>query len=72
MALFILTVLNVRNRPEYFADRLRSAMKGMGTKDSKLIRVVASRSEVKYIVLKHHINFIITEYIYIIIYLKRN
>ena len=43
---FFLLVLSARNRPEYFADRLYSSMKGMGTNDSKLIRVVASRSEV--------------------------
>ncbi len=46
-ALLFCSALSVLNRPEYFADKLRSAMKGAGTNDSKLIRVVVSRSEVK-------------------------
>ncbi|XP_048578415.1 annexin A7 isoform X2 [Nematostella vectensis] len=35
-----------RNPAEYFADRLWKSMKGAGTDDSLLIRVVVSRSEV--------------------------
>lgn len=38
--------MSARNRPEYFADRLYRSMKGAGTSDSTLIRVVVSRSEV--------------------------
>ena len=40
------SVMCAKNRPEYFADKLYSAMKGAGTHDSTLIRVVVSRSEV--------------------------
>ena len=37
-----------RNAPEYFADRLWRSMKGAGTDDSTLIRVIVSRCEVRY------------------------
>lgn len=36
----------VENRPGYFADRLYKSMKGMGTDDRALIRLVVSRCEV--------------------------
>ena len=36
----------VRSRPQYFADRLYHSMKGIGTDDTTLVRVVASRCEV--------------------------
>ena len=32
---------------EFFADQLMSAMKGMGTDEDHLVRVIVSRSEVK-------------------------
>ena len=38
--------MSARNRPEYFADKLYKSMKGAGTNDSTLIRIVVSRSEV--------------------------
>lgn len=36
----------IKNTPAYFAGRLHNAMKGAGTKDTTLIRVMVSRSEV--------------------------
>ena len=36
----------VRSRPAYFAERLYHSMKGAGTDDETLVRVIVSRSEV--------------------------
>ena len=38
--------MTVRNRSTYFAEKLYKSMKGAGTDDSTLVRVVVSRSEV--------------------------
>lgn len=39
-------VKNMKNQPAYFAERLYKSMKGAGTDDDALIRVMVSRSEV--------------------------
>ena len=43
---FEFSVKIARNTPLYFAERLYKSMKGAGTDDKTLIRVVVSRSEV--------------------------
>ncbi|XP_062281188.1 annexin A6 [Scomber scombrus] len=43
---FYAIVRSVKNQPDYFADRLYKAMKGLGTDDRALIRIMVSRSEV--------------------------
>ena len=45
MFIFIL-VECVQNRPRYFAKKLMKSMKGLGTDEETLIRIIASRSEV--------------------------
>ena len=35
-----LAVKTVHNRPNYFAERLHAAMKGIGTDDDALIRII--------------------------------
>lgn len=39
-------VKTVHNRPNYFAERLHAAMKGVGTDDDALIRIIVSRCEI--------------------------
>ncbi|ELK31340.1 Annexin A2 [Myotis davidii] len=43
---FLNLVQCVQNKPLYFADRLYDSMKGKGTRDKVLIRIMISRSEV--------------------------
>lgn len=42
---FLAVVKVARNAPAYFAERLHKSMKGMGTNDSMLIRLIVARSE---------------------------
>ena len=46
-------VKNVRYRPAYFAELLYNSMKGLGTRDNDLIRLVVSRSEIDLHDIKH-------------------
>ncbi|XP_072122930.1 annexin A4-like [Mobula birostris] len=39
-------VKNMKSQPAYFAERLYNSMKGVGTEDSTLIRVMVSRCEI--------------------------
>ncbi|KAF7631111.1 Annexin [Meloidogyne graminicola] len=39
-------IKSIRNRPAYFAELLYNSMKGFGTRDNDLIRLVVTRSEI--------------------------
>jgi hypothetical protein len=43
---YLALVTCTRDRPTFFAERLHKAISGIGTKDSTLIRVIVTRSEV--------------------------
>ncbi|KAG2455260.1 ANXA6 protein, partial [Polypterus senegalus] len=43
---FIAIVQSVKNMPTYFADRLYKSMKGLGTDERTLTRIMVSRSEI--------------------------
>ncbi|XP_052786079.1 annexin A4-like isoform X1 [Mya arenaria] len=43
---------SIMNRPKYFAERLVKAMKGLGTDEDTLIRIIASRSEIDMVQIK--------------------
>ncbi|ESO89070.1 hypothetical protein LOTGIDRAFT_106233 [Lottia gigantea] len=45
-------VMNIRCRPMFFAEKLMRAMKGLGTADKTIIRVIASRSEIDMVQIK--------------------
>lgn len=49
---FLALVKLVRDPTSYFADRLYSSMKGLGTDDNKLCRVVVSRCEIDMVEIK--------------------
>ncbi|XP_075572052.1 annexin A6 isoform X2 [Pelecanus crispus] len=44
--LMLAVVKCIRSTSEYFAERLYKAMKGLGTRDNTLIRIMVSRSEI--------------------------
>ncbi len=44
--MLIVAVKSVKNRGEYFAELLYKAMKGLGTDDDQLMRIIITRSEV--------------------------
>ncbi len=46
------TVRSVMDRPSFFADRLYRTMKGAGTDDNDLVRVVVARCEVDMVQIK--------------------
>jgi hypothetical protein len=39
--------MSVRGRSGYFAEKLYKSMKGVGTDDTTLVRIIVSRSEVR-------------------------
>ncbi|CAF3692708.1 unnamed protein product [Rotaria sordida] len=43
---YLVLITCIRDRPSFFAERLHKAITGLGTRDSTLIRVIVSRSEI--------------------------
>ena len=43
---YLALITCIRDRPAFFAERLHKAISGLGTRDSALIRVIITRSEV--------------------------
>lgn len=44
--IYLSTAQVIKCRPMYFAERLYKGMRGAGTKDTRIIRIIISRSEV--------------------------
>ena len=49
---FLPTVKSVRDRPSYFAQKLYKSMKGAGTDEQTLTRVMVTRSEIDMVQIK--------------------
>jgi len=49
---YLVLISCVRDRPTFFAERLRKAISGLGTADSTLIRVIVTRSEIDLVQIK--------------------
>lgn len=47
---YVALVTCIRDRPSFFAERIHKAISGIGTRDSTLIRVIVSRSEVSLVI----------------------
>ncbi|CAF0734752.1 unnamed protein product [Adineta ricciae] len=43
---YLVLIACIRDRPTFFAERLHQAIEGLGTRDSTLIRVIVTRSEI--------------------------
>jgi hypothetical protein len=43
---YLVLITCIRDRPTFFAERIHKSIEGLGTKDSTLIRVIVTRSEV--------------------------
>lgn len=44
---YLALITYIRDRPGFFAERIHKSVKGLGTNDVTLIRVIVTRSEVK-------------------------
>uniref|UniRef100_A0A8C7Y536 Annexin n=1 Tax=Oryzias sinensis TaxID=183150 RepID=A0A8C7Y536_9TELE len=51
---FLAIVKCLRSKPAFFAERLYKSMKGLGTTDSVLIRIMVSRAEIDMLDIKEH------------------
>lgn len=49
---FISIVKRIKNTPTYFAEELYKSMKGLGTDDDQLIRILVWRSEIDLVEIK--------------------
>jgi len=47
------TVRVIRDKPAYFALKMQKAMKGLGTDDQALVRIIISRSECDMVQIKN-------------------
>lgn len=56
---YIALITCIRDRPSFFAERLHKAISGIGTRDSTLIRVIVSRSEVSFLPLLFRYHFFV-------------